>query len=124
VVFEQAVASAQRAANGRIVLVERPLSEFIYQTDLLSAVPLAASTQYWFEVAQLGDVDSAFRWEVSIADLKGFAFVNDVTGVWRGPNPNYPADCAFELSTVPEPTSSCLFVISAGGAAIISRRRR
>lgn len=103
ILYEQTMLNPSRAWTGRILGNQR---EFYFEGDLLHAVPLAAGTTYWFEVVQLDDFGSLFRWEYSHAEWNGFAFISYNVPNWTLVP---PADLSFRLSTIPEPGTIAMF---------------
>lgn len=106
ILYEESILNPNRLATGRFLFGSSP--EFAYETSLASTVNLLANTLYWFEIAQSGDVDSHFRWETGAGLQSGFAFKNSNLPDWQAG----PGSYAFQLSSVPEPSSLCLFVAS------------
>jgi len=98
-------------ATGRQVATGAFPDEFKFDADLASAVLLSASTPYWLEIVQLGSADSFFRWEFSIDEQNGFAFRNAATVDWRADTS--PGDMAFQLLTIPEPSSAAFWLLIA-----------
>lgn len=94
-------------------------TEYVMQSDLAAPVALDANTPYWFELAQVGDHDSAFYWEFSDADHTGIAYLSGGAASWR---PGLTQkDLAFQLNTIPEP--SAIILISAFAVCIATSRR-
>lgn len=92
-----------RFATGRIIFVGISPREFRYEFDLPTPIPLAAATPYWLSIFQVGDITTAWRWEYSIADLNGHAFMNPNYPDWRATGAG-DGDFAFQL-IVPEPAT-------------------
>jgi len=120
--YEESFLDLPKSATGEIVPGSGVPEEFFYQADLTTPFVAVASTQYWLEVVQVGDVDSRFRWEFSInTDLNGQAFINDDTGnSWRHSGPA-TSNTAFQLSTAPEPCTAVLLLL---GCACLRRVRK
>ena len=103
IVFEESFLNPSRIATGRTVFTGVDPDEYIYQVNLTPPIQLDAATPYWLEIVQIGDVDTAFRWEVSQAEQNGQAFINEATVDWRSTLPSLTADTAFQL-IIPEPS--------------------
>lgn len=104
ILFEETFRNATRTATGRVIFGGSP--EFRYEAELSTSFLLQANTPYWLEMAQLGDVDSTFRWEYAFGVIAGHAFSNPAVPDWQFVNSSF----AFQLSSVPEPSSLCHFV--------------
>jgi hypothetical protein len=123
IISEQAFIDPLREWTGRIIFSGVGPREFIYTFDLNEPVPLEANVPYWLELVQVGDVTTRFRWEQSVADLNGRAFINPIVGDWT---PGDPAvtDSAFQLDTVPESATAALVLLSYAVMPRCRRRRR
>ncbi|MEE8170607.1 MAG: hypothetical protein V3T70_08675 [Phycisphaerae bacterium] len=120
VLFEEQFVDPLRVDTGNIVFVGIFPREFRFSVDLATPLPLTANTPYWLEISQIGDRDTHYRWEFSQnAELNGFAFQNPLEPNWT--NTSFVSDVAFQLSTVPEPSTLMLFILA---AAPIGRRFR
>jgi len=64
---------------------------------------------YWLEIVQVGDVETLFGWQFSIADRNDSAFVNDLAPDWV--YLGLGADAAFQLIGVPEPSALGLLLL-------------
>ncbi len=117
VLFEESFLDPQRTATGRTVFTGVDPDEYIYQVDLTTPITLAATTPYWLEIVQVGDVDTHFRWEFSGPAPIGLAFVNPGVPDWQ--ETTFSADNAYELSTVPEPSALGFFIC---GSLFLRRR--
>lgn len=106
ILFEETFLNATRIATGRVI--PGGWQEFRYDINLSTPVSLQSNTRYWIEISQQGDIDSHFRWESGAGLQPGFAFLNSIVPDWRFTNGSY----AFQLSSVPEPSSLCLLVAS------------
>ena len=95
------------SATGDTVHVGGNPLEYRYQVDLNTPLSLAADTLYWLEIVQIGDIDSAFRWETGFGSINGLAYINSNGPYWR----SGVSSQALELSTVPEPSSALLFFV-------------
>lgn len=119
VLYEETFSNFTRIATGQIVFTGVDPHEYFYTFDLASPVALASTTLYWLELVQVGDLQTAFRWELSSG--------GDRSRVFR--NPSFPdwtvasgSDLAFQLIAVPEPASlsfMALLIIR----AVTGRRR-
>ncbi|MEE8170921.1 MAG: PEP-CTERM sorting domain-containing protein [Phycisphaerae bacterium] len=109
ILFEEAFLNPSRTMTGEIISVGIGPHEYFYEVDLVTPFAADASTPYWIEVTQLGDVSTLFRWETSAADLSGFAFMNTDFADWT--DPGAVSDLAFQLSTIPEPSTVLLLMI-------------
>ncbi len=99
-----------RAATGDTVHVGGNPPEYHYQVELDTPLSLDSTTLYWLEIVQIGNVDSAFRWESGYGIINGHAYRNSIGDYWR----ISASSQAFELSTVPEPSSAFfLFLVIA-----------
>lgn len=108
VLFEESFNDPPRVATGLFMHVGAGPPEYRYEIDLSTPWSLASGTQYWLEIAQIGAIDSLFRWEYSFGNGAPFAFTNPLTD-WRRYSGN--ANLAFQLSTTPEPVSSVLLMV-------------
>jgi hypothetical protein len=106
VLHDFTIANPVRIATGRIIAVGISPREFRYEVELPAPLSLAAATPYWLSIVQLGDIANAWRWELSVADLDGHAFVNSSLTDWQHIGLNMP-DLAFRL-IVPEPVTFAL----------------
>ncbi|HPF37060.1 MAG TPA: hypothetical protein P5081_19635 [Phycisphaerae bacterium] len=120
VVYEAIVANPSRVVTGEHVFVGVDPAEYLYEVVLSSPVSLAANRTYWLEVQQIGDLETAFRWEFSQSDANGQAFMNAATGDWR--HSTLSSDTAYQLIATPEPTSLCMLAVPL--AAIVFEKRR
>lgn len=122
VLYEQSFSSVPRAWTGRFVLTFGAPREFRYEVDLPFSLNVNTNTTYWLEIAQIGDVNSFFRWEASnFPPMNGQAVINPIVGDWFAPQ-SVVSNTAFQLISVPEPCS--LTFVALAGIAVISRRRR
>lgn len=110
-IHEESFADPLFAPTGRIIVTGAGPDEFKFDVNLAQPVSLSAATPYWLEIVQLGTRDSFFGWELSITEQNGFAFINAATVDWQH-TVNTPGDLAFQLSTIPEPSSATLWVIA------------
>lgn len=108
ILLEELHTNALRAATGILMNIEGRPAEYRYQINLTTPIELDATTLYWLEIVQVGDVDSAFRWETGFGAVNGHAFQNGGFGDWQQTSGSF----AFELSTVPEPQSVGFFLVT------------
>lgn len=121
VIYSQEFLNPSRVWTGRTILTSAAPREYQYQVDLASGVPIVQSQVYWLEIAGIGDIGSAFRWEVSDTPiLDGFAFKNPITVDWRSTVPDAIVNNSFQLSTIPEPSALCFCLVV---AFLLTRRR-
>jgi hypothetical protein len=118
--FEQTYENPIRTATGRVIMMGRLPLEYRYEVDLASPIVLEANTPYWLEIAQMGDLESHFRWEYGLAELNGTALINEVVG-WGYTYPDVAVDAAFQLWTVPEPQAALLLSLSLTSLLLFSR---
>ncbi len=115
IISEQTFLNPFRIATGEIVNVGGLPPEFEFETVLTTPVDLEADTLYWLEIAQIGDIDSFFRWESGFGLVGGKAFINQIVFDWQFVSGSH----AFELSTIPEPATASLVL---WGAMLVARR--
>ena len=119
VIFEESFLNPTRTPTGRVVFVDIDPDEFMFQVGLSTPLSLTPDTPLWFEVAQIGDIDTTFRWEFStVPSPMGLAGINPITVDWK--ETAFNAHNAFQLSTIPEPGSCVLFLTA---AFLIEHRR-
>ena len=119
VLFEESFLNPTRVATGRQILVDFTPDEFIYHVDLTIPFDLDASVPYWLEITQIGDVDTAFRREFAFTDQDSFARRNPFAPNWAFSA--LDADLAFQLLSIPEPSTLVLFVFA---SIVLLRRSR
>jgi hypothetical protein len=123
VLFEEAMVDPAFAWTGRQVLTGAVPNEYKFDVDLTTPMHLVSSRRYWLEIVQLESSNSLYRWEYSrTSEINGFAFQNAATIDWFHTQ-SITSDLAFQLSTIPEPTTAALFGI-ASMILIQNRRRR
>lgn len=108
---EQSVLNPSRTWTGRLIGDGVIPREYFYTIDLNLSLQLEGGTRYWLEAVQIGSVSTLFRWEYSIADLNGHAFINPAVANWRAST--LDANLAFQVSTVPEPSTISALVLFA-----------
>jgi hypothetical protein len=123
VLFEQSVANPTRIGTGRIIADGVGPQEYLYGADLTSPLALDANTLYWLEIAQIGDFDTAWRWEFSLTDRNGHAFNNPATRDWRHTT-TIVVDTAYQLIGTPEPSTAVFFFCTLGLALARRAPRR
>lgn len=121
VLFEDSFSDPMRTATGDTIPVGPNAPEYFFEVNLTVPFLLNADTPYWLEIVQIDDVDSHFRWEFSLAEQNGFAFVNSLIDDWRYTQ-SITSDTAFQLLTIPEPNSVGL--IALGALLLLYRRRK
>ena len=119
IIFEQSFLNPSRVATGRTIAVGGLPMEHLFEANLAMPVLLEADTLYWLEIVQIGDVDSRFRWEFAFTDQDDHAFVNGNVADWQ--LANLGGDLAFQLSTIPEPSTVFLALL---GLVFVCRRER
>ena len=117
ILYEESFLNPSRTATGEIVLVGGSPDEYIYDVDLASPVSLEADTLYWLEIVQVGDIDTAFRWEAGISDLVGHAFSHTYLPDWQFSS----SSLACQLVAIPEPATLTTLLL---GLGLVFRRRR
>ena len=122
VLFEESFTSAIRSETGNLILTSVIAREFIYEANFSTPFILEPNITYWLEIAQIGDLSSNFRMEQSLAETNGFAFQNGNVSDWTPTAPIFISDLAFQLSTIPEPSSLTLFAVCFG--VLATRRGR
>jgi len=118
ILFEQELVNPTRVATGEVILVGELPPEYLFESQI-DPFDMAANTLYWLEIVQLGDMDSHYRWEYSLSEPTDFAFRNTFFPEWD--NAGLVSSLAFQLSTVPEPTTVVLVML--GGSLLIRNRR-
>jgi len=123
VLFEQSFLNPGRTATGVIIPTFGAPAEFVFDVSLSVPVSLDAGVKYWLEIVQVGDEDSTFRWEYSQNTLlNGHVGINEAVEDWR-PIQNLVSNAAFQLLTVPEPTSAVSVMILLGLLGVKRRKR-
>lgn len=127
ILFEEIAENPLRTAIGDIAQPGGLPMQFAFELELYSPVSLAADTPYWLEVVQIGDARTPFRWDEGIDLEQGLAFRTE------GPSTGAMSDwqssagsLAFQLSTVPEPSTGllCTFALLLMGMRRTGRGRR
>ncbi|MFO0972227.1 MAG: hypothetical protein U1A27_02145 [Phycisphaerae bacterium] len=115
VLAEHTLENPTRQWTGQMLMFDSPFRrEYLYRAALPSCFAAAAGATYWFEVVQVGDVNSRFRWETSSQGDNGFAVQFPVSTPWRAIS-DPPDDLAFRLLT-PEPAGGLLMLLALIGA--------
>jgi len=99
----------QRFWTGFMVNESPRRKEYQYQFELTTCWDLPGGTNYWIEIAQLGDQTSNMRWENSSGGEHALRFPIDTP--WR--LSTSAVQMAYELRT-PEPASGALLVLGIG----------
>src|SRR5262249_52741671 len=120
VLAETIVTNPFRQATGLVIPTGVGLPEFRYQADLAQCFVPQAGGNYWLEIAQLGDLDSRFRWENSNIP-GGFAVQFPVDSPWRLTPPTR-GQLTYELRT-PEPCSGAMLLLGSALARGVLRNR-
>lgn len=115
ILYEETFLNASRTATGQVIFGGSP--EFRYEANLSTPFPLQSNTLYWLEIAQIGDVDSHFRWEVGVGLVPGRATSNPIVPDWYFNSGSF----AFQLSSIPEPQAAALLALA---SLTLHRRRR
>ncbi|MCC7313900.1 MAG: hypothetical protein IT419_03700 [Planctomycetes bacterium] len=110
VLFEESVIDPPYAWTGRQILTGATPNEYRFDVNLTIPAQLNSSTLYWLEIVQVGSQQSVYRWEYSVSGRDGFAFQNDATVDWVHTQ-NTAANLAFQLSTIPEPSTAALMLV-------------
>lgn len=119
--FEQSVLNPSRTWTGRLIGDGVIPREYLYSVELAQPLHLGGGTTYWLEAVQIGDVSTRFRWEYTLADQNGHAFINNAGAPdWRNTLPHSGASLAFQLSTVPEPATLSMLLLF--GSFLLTRR--
>lgn len=116
ILYEESFLDPPRTATGNLVFADVTADEFFFEFDLSSSAQLEPDTPYWLEVVQVGDIDSRFRWEFSLAELNGLAVINPGVGDWTAVG--LMGDAAFQL-LVPEP---CVLGLILFAGVLVGRR--
>lgn len=107
---EQILQNVPRVATGSRIPTGISPREFLYDAMLHTAFSAMAGAKYWLEIVQIGDLETAFRWEHGRGPASRHAFMNVNVSDWTLTSSTI--DLAFRLSTsVPEP--SFLVLLSA-----------
>ena len=106
---EESFLNVARAWTGRNVISAAGGKEYFFEVLLNQPFAVEAGSQYWLEIAQIGDPASSFRWEDSVdSQPNGVAYRNDAFTNW-GLTAYFPVnpDAAYQLYSIPEPSSFC-----------------
>ncbi|QOJ04322.1 MAG: PEP-CTERM sorting domain-containing protein [Planctomycetia bacterium] len=110
ILFEESIVDPLRIPTGAVIPLPLAPIEQRFEVDLMTPFDMLAGVQYWMEIVQLADINSHYRWEYSLGNQTPYAFLNPNVNDWRRTSTG--ANVAFELWTVPEP-SSVLLVLGA-----------
>ncbi len=110
VLFEESFLDPAREGTGQIVFTGVDPQEHVYFVELVTPFDLAANTPYWLEITQIGDLSTGFRWEDSVSGNREFAFRNSIFPDWDIAT---QSELAFQLSTIPEPSTFILLLLAA-----------
>jgi hypothetical protein len=107
--LEESFLNVPRVWTGRNVIAAGGGKEYEFQVSLSNSFFAEADTKYWLEIAQIGDPASSFRWEFSQSPPQnGQAFNNEAVPNWMTTFPNSTSNTAFQLYSIPEPSSLAL----------------
>lgn len=106
ILYEASVLNATRVATGSYY---GPHPEFRFETNLDIPFSINSASHYWFEVSQVGDVNSWFRRPYSPDFDTPYAYLNDWVSDWDRLS---LGGLSFQLIDVPEPSTSCFLMAS------------
>lgn len=112
VLYDATLDSTDRELTGLLVFPGR--REYRYTFDLAEAFTPNPGSLYWFEISQIGDPSSTWRWENSNGGE--YAVQHPIDGPWQT---FAPGQLAYEFR-VPEPLSGLLII----GAVMMAMQRR
>lgn len=115
--FEEFFLSPTRIATGLLIGVGVLPHEYLYTVELMNPIQLDASVPYWLEITQMGDIQTHFRFEYATPTGLSYAFINPNVTDWE--ISTALSDLAFELWSIPEP-STCVLLL---GGLYLARRR-
>lgn len=110
VIFSQLVVNPFREPTGHTVISIGGGPEYRFVVDLSTPLFLQGGDTKWLSIFQVGDPASTFRWEASLGPnpWNGQAAQNEVFPNWA----IYPeVNTAFQLYSIPEPSSLVLFLV-------------
>ena len=120
VLYEESFLNPTRSATGFNVVSDVLAPEYLFKADLSSPMTLIAGIPYWFEMVQVENTESHFRFE----DGYGLLPQHATSWTWL-PEWNYnPGSQAFRLSTIPEPATLTLFLLAGVLMSSAAYRRR
>ncbi len=108
--WEEQFLNPLRQATGFSIATGPGPPEFKYQLEFSNCFAPVVGTAYWIEIAQLGDLNSRFRWENSNTAGE-FAVQFPIGSPWHLTTGS--GQMAYELRT-PEPCSGALLAFLAG----------
>lgn len=117
ILYEELFLNPSRIATGEVILTGPAPPEQRYQVDLVQPFELQSNTRYWLSISQMGDPDSAFRWETSQGTGIPYVFRSVFFPNWR--LSGAVSNLSFQLLNVPEP-GCCIWLL---GATVFLRRR-
>ncbi len=106
ILFESFLVNPSRVATGISIPTGLGPPEYLYDVSLPNTFEIPANTNLWIEIAQLGDINSRFRWENSNTAGE-FAVQFPIGTPWHL---NSDGQLAYELWT-PEPCSGGLLAL-------------
>ncbi len=121
ILFEETFENPERIDTGRSILLDGLPHEYRYHVALGTPMVLIPDQDYWFEVTQIGEILSGFRFEYSRVDTDGFAYRNNLLPDWTADSPT--SDLAFQL-VVPEPITASMLLLGLVFAAGLRARGR
>lgn len=108
--YEAQFQDPARVWTGFLINIAGARKEYRYELPLPQCFHVVPGTDYWLEVAQIGDINSLLRWEHSNT-AGGFAVQFPLETPWRlSAN---PSQLAYELWT-PEPSTGALMALVCG----------
>jgi hypothetical protein len=120
ILFEESFLNPSRTATGLVIFTGVDPHEYKYEVNLTTPFDLLAEIPYWLEIVQLGDPDIAFRWESGFASPEDqIAFSNPYVPDWMLTTSGL-LNNAFQLSTIPKPSTLALFGL---GLLLAGKRR-
>ncbi len=110
-IFSQLVVNPFREPTGHPVISIGGGPEYRFVVDLSTPLSLQGGATKWLSIYQVGDPASTFRWEASVAPPppNGSAAQNEVLPNWAFYE---PTNHAFQLYSIPEPSSLTLIAFA------------
>ncbi len=113
--YELTIPDPSRTFTGQFINISGARQEYLYQLPLSHCFAAQGGENYWLEIAQIGDVNSRFRWENSNTAGE-YAVQFPISSPWHVTTGS--GQMAYELWT-PEPGSGVLV----GLVGLMLRRR-
>ncbi len=122
VIYSETVVNPFREWTGHHVISAAGGREYRFTVDLSTPFFVQGGETTWLSIYQVGDSASSFRWEDSVAPPppNGAAAKNEVFPNWT---PYAAANNAFQLYSIPEPSSLALILVSSLMLVRIRSRR-